>query len=1331
MKRLAVSLEVSMAVVMLITAVPKAPAQSCWTPVVGWTGSYTLVGNGTGQFAKYTVTVNEQYKGQVQLNLAQTECSSLSYGGSLPTSSGSINDTIVNSCSSGGSAIQTWVAPPGPGQNAGATLSIDLSNGTYIFTATAPLLGKVTAQKCDGSTTTATSLMGGDPDPIPPWPPSFTLPATPQELKEQNFQFNAAGGPLPTVVPWTLNFTLDPKYYVDNGCNAKGGSNISCQNQSLGEDVPIAGTGFNLHYEGDRAPGAGANSVPSADAFMIGGWTLSVHHAYDRTSNTLFLGDGSQRNGYRLGTPLSFNGKNLLTSEDGSEVYVFDGSTGRHLQTLKPMTGALEYQFGYDAAGNLVTVTDSSGNVTTIQRDASERATAIVSPYGQTTNLGLDSNGFLSRITDPLGKSVTFANSSKGLLTTLVDAKGNVYNYTYDGQGRLAKDADPAGGYTTLSRTNGVSGFTWNVTLATAMGQTSSFQTTLNLPWVQTSTSTFSEQFTNTEPCGVTATYSETHAADGFLASNSLPDGTSYNTTFGADQRWGIQVPVPTSTTLSFGSLIAKTSHKRTPSLGTPGNPFSLTTQTDTETVNGRVYTSSFRASTRTYTNTTPLGRQQLVTLDAKERVTSTQLGGLLPTNLSYDGRGRLASVRQGTRSEVFTYDANGYLASVTDPLGLKTTFTNDAVGHRLATTLADGRIIRYAYDANGNLVGVTPPGKSAHDFSFTAVNLPSSYTPPVVPGTGATRYSYDADRRISVITRSDGGTVKYSYDHAGRISSLATPTATLNYANSATTCNLISAAISGGEQLTYGYDGPLLTIKSWIGTVAGHVSRVYNNNFWIASQSMDGGATVAFNYDNDGLLNKAGELTLTRAAANGLITGTTLSLATDARTYDLYGELTGYTASYKGTPIYSFDLIRDNSGRITKKSETIGGQTTTYGYDYDASGRLVSVLHNGSIARSYTYDSNSNRLITTAGTVTTKGTYDAQDRLLGDGFGSYTYTANGELASRSVGGSKTTYQYDVFGNLLGATLANGKKISYVIDPQNRRIGKKVNGTLTAGFLYDNDRLVAQLNAGNFIESQFIYASEESVPDYMVAGGVTYRIFSDHLGSPRLVVNVLTGRIAERIDYDEFGNVITDTNPGFQPFGFAGGLYDQDTKLLRFGARDYEPSAGRWTTKDPILFAGGDTNLYRYVFNDPVNMTDPGGLGCPTKEEIKDWLKKQLEKKLCLGPVCFGQGGKPEASVKASVDVQADGKTVVSVSGEAAVGVNTTAPPLPSGYVDASKVGYVDVSGGVNVPVLSKVPGLGKLLGKLFHHHEEINVENYHGESTQTRAATACDPECH
>jgi len=111
-------------------------------------------------------------------------------------------------------------------------------------------------------------------------------------------------------------------------------------------------------------------------------------------------------------------------------------------------------------------------------------------------------------------------------------------------------------------------------------------------------------------------------------------------------------------------------------------------------------------------------------------------------------------------------------------------------------------------------------------------------------------------------------------------------------------------------------------------------------------------------------------------------------------------------------------------------------------------------------------------------------------------------------------------------------------------------------------------------------------------------GGVKYRIISDHLGSPRVIIKTVTGEIIQRVDYDEFGRVLSDTNPGFSPFGFAGGLYDRQTGLVRFGARDYDPEAGRWTCKDPIGFGGGDTELYGYVGNDPINFIDPSGLKC-------------------------------------------------------------------------------------------------------------------------------------
>ena len=160
----------------------------------------------------------------------------------------------------------------------------------------------------------------------------------------------------------------------------------------------------------------------------------------------------------------------------------------------------------------------------------------------------------------------------------------------------------------------------------------------------------------------------------------------------------------------------------------------------------------------------------------------------------------------------------------------------------------------------------------------------------------------------------------------------------------------------------------------------------------------------------------------------------------------------------------------------------------------------------------------------------------------------------------------------------------------------NRRTSKSVGGSIQRAWAYDGAHLVAEINGATFLTWRFVYGTRPQVPDYMIQGksGEVYRILTDHLGSVRLVVRLSDGAIAQELSYDPWGAVEKDTNPGFQPFGFAGGIYDPDTRLVRFGVRDYDPAIGRWTAKDPSGFAGG-TNLYAYAGNDPVNLIDLTG----------------------------------------------------------------------------------------------------------------------------------------
>jgi len=133
--------------------------------------------------------------------------------------------------------------------------------------------------------------------------------------------------------------------------------------------------------------------------------------------------------------------------------------------------------------------------------------------------------------------------------------------------------------------------------------------------------------------------------------------------------------------------------------------------------------------------------------------------------------------------------------------------------------------------------------------------------------------------------------------------------------------------------------------------------------------------------------------------------------------------------------------------------------------------------------------------------------------------------------------------------------------------------------------IYDKD--------DNLIQ-RFEYA-DQRVPISMTSNGQKYYLHYDQVGTLKAVTDT-THNIIKEISYDTYGNILSDSNPSFKvPFGFAGGLYDEDTKLTRFGYRDYDAYTAKWTAKDPIDFGGGDSNLYGYVLGDPVDFVDPTG----------------------------------------------------------------------------------------------------------------------------------------
>jgi RHS repeat-associated protein len=205
-------------------------------------------------------------------------------------------------------------------------------------------------------------------------------------------------------------------------------------------------------------------------------------------------------------------------------------------------------------------------------------------------------------------------------------------------------------------------------------------------------------------------------------------------------------------------------------------------------------------------------------------------------------------------------------------------------------------------------------------------------------------------------------------------------------------------------------------------------------------------------------------------------------------------------------------------------------------------------------------------------------------------------YDLDGFLTEKIQGSDTTLYSYSSRGELLSVDLPDGRVIEYVHDPLGRRIAKKVDGVTVEKYLWEGlTRLLAVYDGSGALLMRFEYALGRT-PISMVSAGATYYFGYDQVGSLRAVSNA-SGTLVKKVDYDSFGNIVGDTAPTFKvPFGFAGGLHDRDTGLVRFGYRDYDPDVGRWTAKDPIGFEGGDTDLYGYCLNDPVNWVDPFGL---------------------------------------------------------------------------------------------------------------------------------------
>ncbi len=218
-----------------------------------------------------------------------------------------------------------------------------------------------------------------------------------------------------------------------------------------------------------------------------------------------------------------------------------------------------------------------------------------------------------------------------------------------------------------------------------------------------------------------------------------------------------------------------------------------------------------------------------------------------------------------------------------------------------------------------------------------------------------------------------------------------------------------------------------------------------------------------------------------------------------------------------------------------------------------------------------------------------TSCTHNIDNRLLTAGTISFGYDDNGNLITKTLGSSVTNYSWD-FNDMLNQLTAGTNTYTYRYDGLGNRVVRVENG-VEKRYVFG----LAETDANGNITAYYVYGN--GLISKITPANESYFYHFDGLGST-IAITDSSGNVVNRYAYDEHGKVLNQEEAISNPFKYVGrfGVMDEGNGLLYMRARFYDPEVGRFISKDPIGFAGGDLNLYAYVFNNPVNEIDPLGL---------------------------------------------------------------------------------------------------------------------------------------
>ncbi len=993
----------------------------------------------------------------------------------------------------------------------------------------------------------------------------------------------------------------------------------------------IAGSGPTTitTYDGD------GNVLSTTDG--DGNTTEYVYNALGQQTETI---EPSAATGAAGGGPTTYVGYDLdgevtsMTDALGNvTTYAYDGD-GRQTSVTQPApssgAAAPTTTYTYDAAGNELSMTDPNGATTRYVYDGLERQVAVIQPnpnggagQGPTTSTLYDLDNEVVATIDPLGRVTTYAYNGAGEQSSVTQqaasgsGPGPTTSAVYDPNGNMVAQTDPNGATTRYVYDSLGREIKTIEPAASGGGLGAASATSYDADGEVTST---------TDPLGQTTTYA--YNALGQMTSQTAPApengvaGTTTDYAYDAD-----------------GNLLEQATAAAATAWQNPANVFDVNGDGSVTPADVLALIQEYNATGGGALPTPTAGDAPPPYYDVLGNNTVTSADVTAVENYIADPSAYIATPTQ--QATYYTYNHLGEETATTDPDGNVTSFTYDLSGNQTTLTDADGNTTMFTYDNLNRLVGES---RSVYE-NPSATNVPVSES-----------FTYDANGNETSATDFDGQTTYYEYNAldektAELWGSLTNPSATYTYAYDADGELTSAAAPTTTDTLSYNNQGEVttdsVTGNGYSGPVTLTSAYDQDGNRTSSALSINGTSDYLNNYTYDNLDRETSVTQQGQAGGdyvapkrvnlsynnNGQITGvsTYADLAATENVYSSsYGyngasELTGLTYTAQGNTLAGYTWTFNSLGEITSflNSQHSNEDLT---YSYDPAGQLTGAtgVNDPSLDEGYVYDATGNRQSTTTGSTTTSSTTGANNTLITDGTYNYEYDADGNRIEQTdiATDAYTTYAYDYRNELTSVTsyTAAGvvtQTVTYTYDAVGRQVSETVavagGATTETKFVYDGQAIVATLDGTNALTNRYldgpmvdqVFADEQFDPteagELPTAAGIVLYPLVDNQGTARDLVEydatTATTTIVNHIAYTAFGAVTsqTDTTINYL-FGYTGFVHDTATGLDKSMTRYYDAVDGLWSQNDPIGFAGGDTNLERYVFNSTLTESDSTGL---------------------------------------------------------------------------------------------------------------------------------------